>query len=300
MARWRLRLAAAGVLLAVCQVPVHAGLFDSSQPPKATISDQTIDQIKRALDDQRYLDAGQLLDQALMAANDDARLIVLAGELGLARGHADEALINFKSVDTNPAVRAHALEGEGIALAVLGRSDEAITVLQSAVAANPDAWRAWNALGTEFDKRHDWQKAELAYAHAMSGSNGAAIVLNNRGFSRLSQNRVDEAITDFVLALQKKPDFTSARNNLRLAIAMQGDYQRAVSGVAPTDRAAALNNAGYVAMLRGDYAKAKDLFGQAMKAKGEYYGVAADNLEMTQGLEAGLGGTPGKNDGPNH
>ena len=85
-------------------------------------------------------------------------------------------------------------------------------------------------------------------------------------------------MTDSVAALQKKPDLTSARNNLRLAIAMKGDYGRAVAGGGDNDRAAILNNAGFAAMLRGDYSQAKDLLGQAIKAKGEYYAVAAANL----------------------
>jgi ATP/maltotriose-dependent transcriptional regulator MalT len=100
----------------------------------------------------------------------------------------------------------------------------------------------------------------------------------------MSQSRLDEAILDFVAALQKKPDLASARNNLRLAMAMKGEYDRAINGAAATDRAAVLNNAGYAAMLRGDYTKAKDLLTQAMKAKGEYYAIAAANLEMTQNL----------------
>jgi Tfp pilus assembly protein PilF len=120
----------------------------------------------------------------------------------------------------------------------------------------------------------------------MEGSKGAAIVLNNRGFSRLSQGKLDDAAADLVAALQKKPDFVSARNNLRLTIAMKGDYDRAVTGTTQADKAATLNNAGYAAMLRGDYAQAKDLFDRAMKAKGEYYAVAAANLQIALGLEA--------------
>jgi Flp pilus assembly protein TadD len=112
-------------------------------------------------------------------------------------------------------------------------------------------------------------------------------VLNNRGFSRLSQKKLDLAIADFVAALQKKPDLAPARNNLRLSMSMQGDYDRAIKGAPPTDQAAVLNNAGYAAMLRGDYGKARELFTQAMKAKGGYYAVAAANLELTQSLSKG-------------
>ena len=146
---------------------------------------------------------------------------------------------------------------------------------------------AWNALGSEYDRRHDWANAENAYTHALSASDNAAIVLNNRGFSRLSQKKPELAIPDFVAALEKKPDLAPARNNLRLAMSMQGEYDRAIKGAAATDQAAVLNNAGFAAMLRGDYTKAKDLLTQAMKAKKGYYGLAAANLEMTQNLAKG-------------
>jgi Flp pilus assembly protein TadD len=264
--------------------PAYAGLFDSSplQPP--TVSDGTIAQIQQAFDDERYLDAGKLLDQALLISGNDPRLIYWVGELSLARGRYEDALANFKIAAADSKVGSLAAEGEGIALAQLGRTDEAIAALQTAVARSPTAWKAWNALGTEFDRRHDWADADTAYSHAITNSGGAAIALNNRGFSRLSQSRLDEAILDFVAALQKKPDLTAARNNLRLAMAMKGEYDRAVTGAAATDRAAVLNNAGYAAMLRGDYSKAKDLLTEAMKAKGEYYALAAANLEMTQSL----------------
>jgi Flp pilus assembly protein TadD len=281
-------LAGAALLLAALWCgPAAAGIFGSSgktdDPVRA--ADQTVDQIQRAIDDQRYLDAGQTLDQALAAASGDQRLVLLAGELSLARGHAEEAMTRFKQVDAAPTLRGRALQGEGIALSLLGRSNEAVAMLQAAVTEDPSAWRAWNALACEFDRRRDWQKAEAAYSHALTDSDNSPMVLNNRGFMRLSQQRLDEAISDFVAALQKKPDMPTARNNLRLAMAMKGEYGRSVSGAASGDRAAALNNAGYAAILRQDYGEAKKLLDEAMKAKGGYYAMAAANLEMAAALE---------------
>jgi Flp pilus assembly protein TadD len=278
------RLAIVALGLVIGANSAQAGLFDSAPQKPVMVGDDTIAQIQVAFDDQRYLDAGKLLDKALMESGSDARLIYWAGELSLVRGRYDDALANFQNVVSDPKVGGLATEGKGIALAQLGRNEEAIIALQAAVAKNSSLWRAWNALGTEFDRRHDWADADAAYGHAIANSNGAAIALNNRGFSRMSQSRLDEAILDFVAALQKKPDLAPARNNLRLAMAMKGEYDRSVSGAAASDRAAVLNNAGYAAMLRGDYAKARNLLSEALKAKGEYYALAAANLEMTENL----------------
>ena len=280
------------LLLCASLAPAQAGIFDST-PKKPAVSNETIAQIKIAFDDQRYLDASKVLDQALLISGSDPRLTYWAGELSLVHGRYQDALSNFTSIKMEKSVRSQALEGEGIALSKLGRNEEALFSLQAAVMEDPVAWRAWNALGSEYDRRHDWANAENAYTHALSNSGNAAIVLNNRGFSRLSQKKPDPAILDFVAALQKKPDLAPARNNLRLAMSMQGEYDRAIKGAAANDQAAVLNNAGFAAMLRGDYAKAKELLTQAMKAKDGYYGLAAANLEMTQALAKGQGGEEG-------
>ena len=281
---FNVRLFAAAMLAGLTVLaPAGAGWFDSAAPAEK-VSDDAVAQIQRAVDDHRYVDAGRLLNEAMLKAGEDPRLLLLAGQVSLYRGQIDAALKSFKQIDADPNLKAKALEGEGIALSLQSHSDDAVKALRAAVAADPSAWRAWNALGTEYDRRHDWPDADAAYEHALAASSGDAMVFNNRGFSRLTQNRLDEATSDFVSALASKPDFALARNNLRLAIAMKGDYEKAVSGAGASDRAAILNNAGFVAMLRGDYSTARDLLGEAMKAKGQYYAMAAANLEATNGL----------------
>jgi Flp pilus assembly protein TadD len=248
--------------------------------------DGAIAEIRQAIDEQRFVDAAAEIDQATIAGIDDPRLALLTGELSLARARFNDALTSFKSVDKDPSLSARALQGEGITLSLLSRSAEAMEALQKAVVEDPNAWRAWNALGAEYDRRGAWSDAEAAYNRALRESQDAPSVLNSRGYSRLLQNRLNEAIADFVTALQKKPDLSAARTNLRLAIAMQGEYGRAVEGATPGDKAALLNNAGFAAILRGDYAQAEDLLAQAMKAKGEYYARASANFEAAEGMKS--------------
>jgi Flp pilus assembly protein TadD len=258
----------------------------ASSPTAAAVSGETVSQIQQAIDEQRLLDAARMLDSALLAGARDSRLAVLSGDLSLARANYGLALAGYKSAQDAPATRAAALQGQGIALSLLGRSGEALTVLQSAVVEFPAAWRAWNALGSEYDHRGRWAEAEEAYAHALAASPGEALVLNNRGYSRLLQHKRTEAVGDLVAALQKRPDFPQARTNLRLALAIGGDYDRAVAGGAPNDQAALLNNAGFAAGMRGDYAQAEDLLGRAIKAKSEYYARATENLKIVRTLAA--------------
>ncbi|HWE48056.1 MAG TPA: tetratricopeptide repeat protein [Caulobacteraceae bacterium] len=278
-------LAAAAALL--CASSAQAGIFGKHDAKKPAGSDDAaVKQIQQAIDEQRYLDAGRMLDQVILAGGKDPRLTLLAGDLDLVHSRWGDALADFKRGETAPDGIGQAYQGEGIALSALGRSDEAVAMLQKAVAQDPSAWRAWDALGVEFDNQKQWTEAEAAYDHAMIDSGSSPIVLNNRGYSRLLQHRADEAVADFVAALKKKPDFAEARTNLRLAIAMKGDYTRATAGGEPSEQAALLNNAGFAAAMRGDYAQAEDLLDQAMRAKGEYYARAADNMKVVEGLKA--------------
>jgi Flp pilus assembly protein TadD len=265
----------------------HAGIFSHGKKTvaKGASADVYVTQVQQAMGEQRYLDAERMLAQAAVAGMRDARLTVLEGEVDMARGRWEDALNAFRRAQADPGDRTGALAGEGVSLSALGRSQDAVPTLERAVAEDPAAWRAWNALAGEYDNRRDWTRAEAAYDHAIVDSKESAVVLNNRGYSRLLQGRTDDAVTDFVAALKKKPDFAEARTNLRLALALKGDYDRALAGGSPGDLAAMLNNAGFAAALRGDYDKAEVLLDEAMKAKGEYYARASDNLKVVHALK---------------
>ena len=168
---------------------------------------------------------------------------------------------------------------------MLSRSDEAFADLKLATGMDAGLWRAWNGLGVEYDRRRDWADAQAAYAKALAAPRAnTAIVLNNRGYSRLLQRQTDEAAADFVAALEKDPSLVSARTNLRLTLAMEGHYARAAMTGVGDDRAAVLNNVGVAAALRGDYAQADKLLNQAIAARGQYYSRASENLQMTHQL----------------
>lgn len=245
------------------------------------------DEVRQALDERRYVDASGLLEKAKIEGLHSARLTVLDGELLLARGQLPAALTAFRSVAGDPVEKSKALEGEGLALSLMGKSDEALADLKQATALDKTSWRAWNGLGREYDMRKDWKQSAAAYAQAMAapGAN-TAIVLNNRGYSHLLQKQNELAITDFVAALDKDPALAAARTNLRIAMAIEGHYDRASTTGVGDDRAAVLNNVGLAAAIRGDYDQAAKLLNEAIEAKGSYYERATDNLQLTKQLQA--------------
>jgi Flp pilus assembly protein TadD len=285
-ARFRMISAPLLALLVVCLAGDGAA---AAADRRAAATGQSLDgavaQIQQALDEKRYLDASRMLDEASLSGVRDARLELMAGELCLARGQFSGATEEFRKALSAPGLKARALQGQGLALSLEGKTEDAIAPLEAAVAQDPKLWRAWNALGAAYDVKRQWTRARDAYDQAIAASDGAAAAYNNRGYSLLLQGKTDAAVADFVAALGRKPDLAEARTNLRLALAMKGDYARAVSGGTPEDGAAALNNAGFAALMRGDYAHAEEILNRAMKAKSEYYSRAAANLELARQLK---------------
>ena len=104
----------AAALAAACLCVLPAGLCcaiagesgDGKQQVAETkpvpLSADTVAEIQRAIDEERYLDAGNMLDQALIVSGGDARLLLLAGRLRLARGRYADALTSFKTIESDP------------------------------------------------------------------------------------------------------------------------------------------------------------------------------------------------------
>jgi Flp pilus assembly protein TadD len=267
--------------------PAPASAAAAKQPKvKHPVSDQTVSDIERAIEEKRFLDASAMIDMAVLSGSKDPRLGLLSAKVDLGRGRYDQALGEFRSAQASPLTRGAAMEGEGLVMCLSGRENEAVPLLKKTVAEFPKSWRAWNALGGAYDDQRKWAEADDAYAHAMAASDAPAMVINNRGYSYLLRNRLDEATADFVEALRQRPDLEVARTNLRLAMAMKGEYARATAGASKGSEAALLNNAGFAALVRGDYGQAETLLQQAMARKGEYYDLAAANLELVRETKA--------------
>jgi len=301
MSRGSRRFGAPGLALlgalALTAHPAPASAFGlpklgKSKPSAAQAAnvDEVLKEIDRAIEEGRLLDAQQYLDTAFLAQVQDPRLLLRSGELNLAKRRYPEAVRNFTQAEAVAAERPKALQGKGVALAEMGRSDDALVALKAAVAADPNLWRSWNALAVQADRRHDWADADANYKAALRAPGVKPVVLNNRGYSRLLQGRYAEASSDFVRALEIDPGLKEARTNLRLSLAMQGRYDQATQVSGAEDRGTVLNNAGFAAVMRGDYPQAERLFQQAVDARGNAYGRALENLKMVKALNA-QGGT---------
>lgn len=288
--------AAAGLVAAVLALAGCAGAGEEQRagPPAVSAEQRAaiLERGERALESGR-LEAAMALSERLARADPgDPGARLLAAEVRLAQGALPEAEGAFgKLADhADPRIAARALQGQGLAMAAAGNG-AAQASLRRAVASDARLWRAWNALGYLYDLQRAWALAEQSYEMALAAAPRAAEIFNNRGYSRLLQGRYDAARADFAQALALDPALAAARENLRLALAWEGRYDEALLGVGAAGRPQALNNVGFVALLRGDYDRAERLFLQAMEINPAYDAAVARNLARLGDLRA-MGAPP--------
>src|ERR1700722_1034659 len=98
----RYRVALIGMALAtlvcVASIPAMASSSDDASAAAKAVSEQSISNIQHALDEQRYVDAGNMLNQVLVDGAQDPRIVLLVGELSLARSNYSDALASFTSI----------------------------------------------------------------------------------------------------------------------------------------------------------------------------------------------------------
>lgn len=201
-------------------------------------------------------------------------------EINLAAGDLSSAKAVFEDLADHPDLGPQARQGLGLTHLKAGRIDKARAPLEAAVLADDSLWRAWNGLGMVHDRTGDWSEARRSYDAALAAAppRMTGIVHNNLGFSLLLQGLHDEAVPHLMEAALRERGINLPRTNLRLALAWQGRYAEAVAGARPAERAAVLNNVGYVALLRGDLEEAESLLSRAIDGSASHFDPAWNNL----------------------
>jgi len=147
-----------------------------------------------------------------------------------------------------------------------------------AIALEPNRWRSHNGLGIVADGRKDFAAAIGHYDRALAIEPTAALVMNNRGYSRFLAGDLTGAEADLKEAIR-----LGARNgvwtNLGKVQARQGRYAVALeSFLQALDLANAYNLLGEAAMEQGDDLRAKRYFDSASSASPRYFEAAQKNL----------------------
>ncbi len=282
-----------GTALAGCSVPgsaegepIEMPTPDAPPPAAVTAADEGFEAALEAFDDERYADAQKILERIIKVIPDryDARLLL--GEAYLKIGRAEQALRQFSSTVVSEEYKSRAMQGVGLSLVRLGDTAEARANLAKAVEMDNTLWRSHSALGWIHDNQKEWALAETSYRRALAVAPNSSIVHNNLGMSYMLQRRFPEAVTEFRTAVKLEPGLEPLRANLRIALASQGNYVEALAGVPKQGLPDALNDVGYLAMMRGDYDSAAAYFLRALEISPTYHAMAARNLESLESLKA--------------
>jgi Flp pilus assembly protein TadD len=295
VAMWHDRL---GPLLAVCAVALVAGcagVGDSGAgsrggPGIVLAPGQIEGTLAQAAADQRDRRLDKALSGYLAVLTTDpgnTRARDGAADTCLAMGNAGLALKMYDSAPSDQAERPQALQGRGLALLQAGGDEAARDLLVRAVNADPSLWRSWNGLALLHDRQHEWVQADAGYRSAADANPEAAEVFNNWGYSLLQRGDRDAAIAYFQQALRIDPALEAAGNNLVLAMALQGQYERALAASPAAGLPVALNNVGFAAIVRGDYDSAETYLVRAVQASPRYFERASENLRWLNYLRAG-------------
>lgn len=274
---------------AACMLALGACSAAPEQPQvhvSTAVAPEVLALAERAVADGRYDDAKILVERILLSdpTNPQARLAM--AEIQLAFRSLEQATQGFAALVKVPEVAARAEQGSGIALLLKGQDEASLLALQRAVSLDPSLWRAWNGIGMLHDRAGNWDQAIAAYDRALALNARSAMLHNNRGFSHLLQRAPQAAIADFERALKLDPQLEAAKENLRLALAWTGQYERALVGVSRRDIGRAYNNIGFVALLRGDLMAAESYLLRSMEADAHFNKVANRNLEYLRSLRA--------------
>ncbi len=243
-------------------------------------------EIDRAIAMRRFDQARMMIAAAVEAGATGATIERPLAALAFAAGRDEEALSRLTALLRTASDDVLLLEQATIAAIRCGKIDQAALFAERAT-LNPEAsWRVWNAKGVLADAARDWPEADRAYARAEALAADRPEVANNLGWSRLLRGDWQGADQALARAAAMQPDVMRTANNLDLArMALAGELPRQGAGESAATYAARLNDAGVAARLRGQKARARAAFAQAIEASGHWYARASANLAQVEGRE---------------
>jgi Flp pilus assembly protein TadD len=117
----------------------------------------------------------------------------------------------------------------GRKLVAVGRSAEAIPVLESAGHSKAADWRVHSALGSAYDQEGLYQKARAQYEEALALDPQNLSVLNNLGMSYALEGNLKQAEATLrqADALPRSKSEPRIRQNLALVVGLQGRFDEA-------------------------------------------------------------------------
>ena len=226
-------------------------------------------------DSAEYANAEQLYSTTL-ARNPNATMAhINLAQFLIAVGRFDEAIGHLQTAIVLEPDEPIAHRKLGVALAQKGLTDDAIAEFQKAIALKPDFAGAYFSLGDAFYHQHRLTAAAAQFQKAVQFDTNYALAFNNLAAISLEQGRAAEAIAYDERAVAAVPDDPDAQSRLGLLLLDQGRLNDALPHLAkaaelrPED-AVLCNNFAHALLLSGQTDAALNLFRQALELQPNY------------------------------
>lgn len=192
-------------------------------------------------------------------------------------GRADEALpIWRRLVDSPDGTEQDRIDYAG-ALIRAGDWDTAEAQLNQ-VPPTIETFERYRLEAMLADRKQQWDRADHFYETAVGLTTRPANVLNNWGFSRLSRGDFRGAESLFLDSIRYDPELFTAKNNLVLARAAQGNYQMPLVRMTEIERAQLLHTAALAAIRQGQTDLGRGLLADAIETHPQHFDAAVRAL----------------------
>ena len=196
-------------------------------------------------------------------------------------GRADEAVPHWRAiVDGDAAIEQDRIDYAG-ALIRSGDWAEAERQLDQ-VPPTIETYERYRLEAMIADSNQEWDRADSFYETAVGLTTRPANVLNNWGYSRLSRDDFRGAEDLFQRAISYDPDLFTAKNNLVLARAAQGNYQLPLVRMTEIERAQLLHTAALAAIQQGEVDVGRGLLSEAIETHPQHFDAAVRALDALQ------------------
>ncbi len=144
------------------------------------------------------------------------------------RGHTEQVIERLSAAVEQPWATPKLRSKLGLYLMEAGRYDEAASVLEGALARQPDNLEVLTLLATVHARAGRDGEAERLLEHALAVDPTYVPLYVNRGTLRLERGRFEQAAADFREAIRYDPRSSEAHNGLGVAYWQSGRQEQAI------------------------------------------------------------------------
>lgn len=174
-----------------------------------------------------YAEALPYLEMVLKRTPDNARVLVLVGQIHLQADRTQTAADLFrKATEANPNY-APAWAGAGQAAAILDQQQRAAECYRNALDLDPDSAEAANGLGLALAKQNRSDEAKKYFEKAIELKRDYADAINNLGVLYIHQGKVNDAIAAFEYGISVAPTEDMLYLNLGRVYTQIGNMEKA-------------------------------------------------------------------------